>query len=318
MASIRKDGKRWRAEVRKAGQYRSRSFPTKMQAKSWADDLESSISKGMRQSDYTLSDAIDKFLTEISPSRKGYKRERKFLEAFQRQEITLQTFQGITAVNVKEWRDSRLKEVSAATVNREMNVLSSVFQAAIEWDWTTDNVVRGVKRPQNPKPRFRRPTDDEIERIQLALGFDGDVTTKQHEVAVAFLLAIETAMRLGEICQIRAEHIHLDQRYVHLPETKNGSSRDVPLSKKAVELLELLPGGFTVGMESASVLFRKACKRAEIEGLHFHDSRREALTRLSKKVGVMELAKISGHKDLKTLLAVYYAPTATDLAALLD
>jgi len=32
----------------------------------------------------------------------------------------------------------------------------------------------------------------------------------------------------------------------------------------------------------------------------------------------MELAKISGHKDLKTLLAVYYAPTATDLAALLD
>jgi len=289
-----------------------------MQAKSWADDLESSISKGMRQSDYTLSDAIDKFLTEISPSRKGYKRERKFLEAFQRQEITLQTFQGITAVNVKEWRDLRLKEVSAATVNREMNVLSSVFQAAIEWDWTTDNVVRGVKRPQNPKPRFRRPTDDEIERIQLALGFDGDVTTKQHEVAVAFLLAIETAMRLGEICQIRAEHIHLDQRYVHLPETKNGSSRDVPLSKKAVELLELLPGGFTVGMESASVLFRKACKRAEIEGLHFHDSRREALTRLSKKVGVMELAKISGHKDLKTLLAVYYAPTATDLAALLD
>jgi len=251
-----------------------------MQAKSWADDLESSISKGMRQSDYTLSDAIDKFLKDISPSRKGYKRERKFLEAFQRQEITLQTFQGITAVNVKEWRDSRLKEVSAATVNREMNVLSSVFQAAIEWDWTTDNVVRGGKRPQNPKPRFRRPTDDEIERIQLALGFDGDVTTKQHEVAVAFLLAIETAMRLGEICQIRAKHIHLDQQYVHLPETKNGTSRDVPLSKKAVELLELLPGGFTVGMESASVLFRKACKRAEIEGLHFHDSRREALTRL--------------------------------------
>lgn len=318
MATIRKDGKRWRAEVRKAGAYHSKTFPAKMQARAWAEEVEESILKSTGKSDHTLTDALKKFLREVSAKRKGHRQEKVFINALMRHSIASETFKSITPIHIKEWRDERLKAVSAATVNREMNVLSAVFQAGKEWDWTTENVVRGVKRPQKPKPRDRRPSDDEIERVQDALGFDGVVTTKQHEVAVAFLLAIESAMRLGEICGIRPEHMHLDQRYVTLPDTKNDTARDVPLSSRAIELLKLVPDGFTVGMESASTLFRKACSRAKIEGLTFHDSRREALTRLSKKVGVMELAKISGHKDLKTLLNVYYAPTATDLAAMLD
>ncbi|HHF5474929.1 TPA: tyrosine-type recombinase/integrase [Haemophilus influenzae] len=48
-------------------------------------------------------------------------------------------------------------------------------------------------------------------------------------------------------------------------------------------------------------------KLAEREYLHFHDTRRKALTRLSKKVDVMTLAKISGHKDISILQNVYYA-----------
>ncbi|WP_372810104.1 tyrosine-type recombinase/integrase [Litorivivens sp.] len=318
MASIRKDGKRWRAEVRKSGQYHSKTFPSKMQAKAWADEIESSIHKSVGKSDYTLKDALKKFLTDISSKRKGHRQERVFLTRLMDTEIASETFKSVTPAHIKEWRDSRLEKVSAATVNREMNVLSAVFQAGIEWEWTTENVVRQVKRPQKPRPRDRRPTEDEIDRVVMALGFDGDVETKQHEIAVAYLLAIETAMRLGEICGIRKEHIHLDERYIALPDTKNGTSRNVPLSKEAVRLIKLVPDGFTITPGPSSVVFKKACKRAQIEGLTFHDSRREALTRLSKKVGVMELAKISGHKDLKTLLTVYYAPTATDLAAMLD
>lgn len=319
MASIRKDGKRWRAEVRKSGQYHSKTFPSKMQARAWADDVESSIHKSIGKSDYTLKDALGKFLREVSVKRKGHRQEKVFLIRLMERELASETFKSVTPAHIKEWRDFRLKEVSAATVNREMNVLSAVFQTAVvEWEWTTENVVRGVSRPKKPQPRDRRPTADEIDRIVMALGYDDEVTTKQHEVAVAFLLAIETAMRLGEICGIRKEHILLNARYVVLPDTKNGTSRSVPLSKKAVELLKKLPNGFSVSAGSATTLFIKACKRAKVEGLTFHDSRREALTRLSKKVGVMELAKISGHKDLKTLLNVYYAPTATDLAKMLD
>lgn len=51
-----------------------------------------------------------------------------------------------------------------------------------------------------------------------------------------------------------------------------------------------------------------------IEDLHFHDSRAEALTRLARKVDVMTLARISGHKDLRVLLETYYRESAADIA----
>ena len=60
--------------------------------------------------------------------------------------------------------------------------------------------------------------------------------------------------------------------------------------------------------------FRKAVKAAGITDLHFHDTRREALTRTSKKLSnVAELARASGHRDLRSLM-VYYEPDPTDLA----
>jgi integrase len=71
-------------------------------------------------------------------------------------------------------------------------------------------------------------------------------------------------------------------------------------------------------VRQADALFRKAKARALIKDLHFHDTRREALTRLAKKFDVMELARISGHRDLRILQNVYYAPTVEDLAKKLD
>ena len=62
-----------------------------------------------------------------------------------------------------------------------------------------------------------------------------------------------------------------------------------------------------VSAASLDALFRKARTRAQIEDLHFHDTRREALTRLSNIFDVMELARISGHRDLRILQKVYQA-----------
>ncbi len=319
MASFRKVGKRWRAEVRKLGEYHSGTFSTKARAQSWAAEKELQIAKGVGDADYTLADACQKYSRDVSGAKKGVRWERIFLNAFCRNPLSGKPLRAFTRVDMAQWRDDRLLKVRASTVNRELNLLSSVFQAArLEWGWGIDNPVREIKRPPRPKPRNRRPTDDEIDGVLIALGFDGQrVETKSQEVAVMFLLAIESAMRLGEMCGIAAENINFEKRYVALLDTKNGDRRDVPLSSRAVELLRLCDG-FSVGMESASALFRKACKRAGILDLHFHDSRREALTRLSTKVDVMDLAKISGHKDVRILLNTYYAPKASDLAKLLD
>jgi integrase len=111
-------------------------------------------------------------------------------------------------------------------------------------------------------------------------------------------------------------------RVAHLPKTKNGYARNVPLSSRAIEILAQLPDGestlFNVAGASLDALFRKAKARAIIEDLHFHDTRREALSRLAKKVDVLTLAKISGHRDLRILSNVYYQTDMGEVAGLLD
>jgi integrase len=114
--------------------------------------------------------------------------------------------------------------------------------------------------------------------------------------------------------------VDLARRVARLVETKNGTARDVPLSSEAVRLLEVLPKSdpvFALTSRQLDALWRKLRDRAGVEGLTYHDSRAEALTRLSKKVNVLDLARISGHKDIKMLMT-YYRETMTDIAKKLD
>ncbi|EAW0671442.1 site-specific integrase, partial [Salmonella enterica] len=123
-----------------------------------------------------------------------------------------------------------------------------------------------------------------------------------------FHLAIETAMRQGEILSLRWEHIDLQHGVAHLPLTKNGSSRDVPLSRKARQLLQGMTVALTgsvfnytsSGFKSA---WRVALQRLSIIDLHFHDLRHEAISRLFElgTLNVMEVAAISGHRSLNML-----------------
>jgi integrase len=139
-------------------------------------------------------------------------------------------------------------------------------------------------------------------------------------VAVAFLFAIETAMRSGEILGLTIHTVDKAARVAHLPLTKNGGARDVPLSTRALELLELLPAVeegmplFNLGDQSRDALFRKGRDRSGIKNLTFHDTRHEAITRLAKKLQPLALARMTGHTDLNELMT-YYNESAADIAA---
>jgi integrase len=206
-------------------------------------------------------------------------------------------------------------------VAREWVTLSHACSVAIkEWHWLRDNPFTRVKRPDGGKARKRRPEGDEMEAMLHVLGYhDGLLETVNARVAAAALFGVETAMRASEICGLRPETIDLQRRVAHIPESKNGHARDVPLSKEAIRIVRQLPAGyFDVTAASLSALWAKARTKAAVDGLRFHDLRREALTRLSKKLPVLELAKMSGHRDLSILLNVYYSPTMSDLADKLD
>jgi integrase len=149
----------------------------------------------------------------------------------------------------------------------------------------------------------------------------------QQQVALAYLVAHHTAMRAGEVLSLSRSSVDLVKRVIRLDRHKTDSEvgvRHVPFTTRAARLLRLLDGWaaeagrdayFTISSQSLDVLFRKVRDRLLIDNLRFHDSRAAALTRLSKRMDVLRLAKISGHKDLNQLLSAYYRESAADIDA---
>lgn len=329
MATYRKRGDGWRAEVARLGVRDSATFDTKAQAVEWATKREAEILEGKgvgaTKVAKTLNDAIDRYKVEVAPTKRGGRWEVVRLDLFKRTiDFVGERIGKINPDMIASWRDKRLQMVKSSSVNRELNLLSAVFEIArLEWKWLVHNPVQEIRRPKNPKPRDRRISDMEIRMMVRALGCDPEQlqtpTCKSHYIALAFMLAIETGMRQGEILGLTWGKVFLSQRYVTLEDTKNSDRRNVPLSTKAVEILMALPAGspdehcFKVSSASADALWRKARAKAKVQDLHFHDSRHEAVTRLSKKLEVLELARMIGHRDLKSLM-VYYNATATELA----
>ena len=320
MPSLRKRGSSYRVEVCIDGVRDSATFDTKTVALQWGLDREQELKLGKQESSLfvTLGQAFDRYSREVSTTKKGQRWEQIRLKLISKHPIAAINLNELNSKDFIKWRNYRLRQVSPSSVNREMNLISNVLTyCREEWGWMDENPMKGARRPGKAPPRERRISEEEIARICIACGYEAShpVTTKQQHLAVAFLFAIETAMRLGEICNLKTNHIC--GKVAKLPETKNGTRRNVPLSPKALKLLMSLDPKsdffFPGNSEQFSALFRKVRRKAGIEDLTFHDTRHEAITRLAKKLDVLDLARMVGHKDLKMLL-VYYNATAEDLA----
>jgi len=331
MATFRKRSGGWRAEIHRQGVRDSATFPTKAQAVEWATLRESEIMThqglGPHHNDHTLRDAIERYVTTVSPTKKGARWEQVRLAAFAQEARFIDSkIQDVQADAIAQWRDSRLSQVAPSTVNREMTLISGVFNYAVkEWRWCTANPVTQVRRPKDPPPRDRRIRADEIERMLEQLHYREGLPPQMlmQELAIVFLLALETAMRQGEILGLDWSRVHLKRRFVHLDSTKNSFSRDVPLSLRAVELLDVMGEKsrsgqvFSIRSGSADTLFRKARRKAGLDDLNFHDTRHEAITRLARKLDVLDLARMTGHKNIRNLM-IYYNATASEVASRLD
>nr|DAR81647.1 MAG TPA: Integrase [Bacteriophage sp.] len=329
MATItNRDGK-YRVQIRLCGVSKSKTFTRLTDAKAWASKIESEIRDGINGNagrHFVFWDLLDRYAAEISPTKRGSQSEIYRINRAKNTDVAKIKLDDLKPSDFAKWRDTRLTQVSSSSVSRELSTLSAVCEYAMkEWGLLKDNPVKKIKKPPSAKERTRRPTQKEIDDICEALLYDPNTppTLTYQRVAMAFLFAIETAMRAGEICSLTWENIHFERRIAHLPITKNGHSRDVPLSSRAIALLNQLKGidelsVFALNAQSLDVIFRRVRDRLGIKDLHFHDSRREALTRLSKKVPVETLAKISGHRDLSILLNVYYRPDMAEIADLLD
>lgn len=232
--------------------------------------------------------------------------------------------QDIDAKDIMRWKDVRSKMVSNFSILRERTRLSVLFTYAKKYLFIpVSNPVKKVIWDTSYIPRNRRITDAEIDRLIQASGYVlGTKPKNQRQFSVwACIFAIHTCMRQTEILETRRKDIHAS--HIHLPVTKNGMSRDVPLTPYAREMLswleidKLKPNEkiFKGNITSFRHKWKIVVDQAGIKDLHFHDTRHEAISRFvhKYKLPVETLAKITGHKDLGVLLNTYYNPTVDEL-----
>ena len=305
MASITKRGNKWQVRIcRKNLPTICKTFTLQRDAQTWAKNIELQIERGdaLGRSTVLLATLIERYMATVSPAKKGAKQETPRLRAWLDTPLAKREAASIRPADIAAYRDKRLKEgKAAATVRIELSLLSAVFKCAKhEWGYSDlVNPVSEIKRPPPSKGRDRRLEEGELDAIlRAAKG------TPLHRV---ILLAVETAMRAGELVSLEWENINLIKRTAILPDTKNGDRRVVPLSAKAIEVLAgidrcgpkvfQIPNSYWV-----TDAFRRATKKAGIQGLRFHDLRHEAVSRLfEKRLNVMEVASISGHRSLQML-----------------
>ena len=331
MATIRKRGDyQWQAIVKRRGYpVQRKTFTYRKDAEAWARDVETRMERGSwmdtAEGDRTtIAEALDRYAREIAPREKdGGVRTVRRMKNILAHPIAQTALSRVGTADVARYRDDRLKAVKPNTVRLELAILSHLFTIAQqEWGMPyLSNPVKVIKKPSVVRDaRDRRLKGDEEERLLAACREYGGAI----EDVVVF--AIETAMRRGEIASLRWGDVSLARRVAHLPETKNGTSRDVPLSRRAIEVLKRrgqvrkLNDDRVFGIEpnGISQAFSRVCKRAGIEDLRFHDLRHEATSRLFERgLDLMQVAAITGHKTLQ-MLKRYTHLKAEDLARMLD
>lgn len=337
MASFTKRGTTWRAQVSLMGVRKTKTFETKAYAKAWAAMIEDEVRSNERGDvppNKTFGDLLLRYAKEVSPSKKAGDFEVLRIKALVREDALAQVaLTNLSETDIAAWRDRRLKQVSVGSVLREWNIFSSACTTARkEWKWLRKNPFVDVKRPAIPTPRSRTITPEEVDALLVCMGADRNQTptTMTARVGFAFLFALETAMRSGEVCALNWADVSDKTVIVRGEAERAGKSgmRVVPLTTEARRILSLMPSGlreegdentsdsvFEVEPTLIDALFRKAKLRAGLGDLRFHDARRTALTKLAKKLeNPMDLAKVSGHKDLRILLSVYYQPNMDEMA----
>ena len=270
-------------------------------------DQEQAIESGafgrLRPSEVTLGELLERYLDIITPSKRGADVERRRLKRLIEDDISSYQLYRLSSQAIAKFRDRRLLD-GRRTCQYDLILIRHCIKLAInEWGlMLASNPVDKVKLPSSLRSRERRLNTGEFDRLEKAARL-----TQHPHIWPIVVFAIETGMRRGEILGITWEYVDFDARTVHLPITKNGSSRDVPLSSKATQILKgqnerQLPCPFPVTDNAFRLAWDRLRSRADLGDLRFHDLRHEAISRFFEMgLSMPEVALISGHKDPRML-----------------
>lgn len=332
------------------GKRENRTFETRLQAEQWLSGVKSGedkgrLSKTIDARDLTLADALSRRLEMCGDQKSNVEQAR------QTQRL-IDNFPGlmgkrlyeIDEIDILGFIEEREEEVTNATINRELSLISNTFNRARSRMHCVGlvNPIGPTTRLKEAKGRDHRLATDEE---QLLLRLADPVEALTHTpIGSIIRFAIGTAMRKSEIARMDWRHVNLDRGTVLIPDSKNGSARTVPLGLAMRALVrEQGPkdSGFVWASASAISSAWQRLKRTAIAeaqrlvtagialsdlperllDLRFHDLRHEATSRLIERTGWdnARIRAVTGHKT-DAMLARYThlrtASLASELAAL--
>lgn len=315
MATITKrSAGNWKADVRKDGIRKSKTFRTKAMAQQWSTQTEDQIATRTlprQHKDARLVDILSQYEQEITPTKRSHKSESIRLRQMREYFGSTVTLSGLEPEAIVGYAQYRLKSMKSDTVRKDMGTLGHVIRAAMALGWATlpSNPVTAAREIITFRKLFK-PSQERITRIlpdtehQLL-----NQCNESFSEVVRF--AIETGMRRGELVNAQHSHInkHVDCWTLTIPISKTDIVRTIPLSPKAIEIIESLDQTsseeYLFGYSdptSLTTAFARACKRAGLTGIRFHDLRHEAISRwFELGLQVQEVASMTGHTNYKTL-----------------
>ncbi|MEK7769339.1 MAG: site-specific integrase [Pseudomonadota bacterium] len=299
--------------IRKAGlPPQIKTFKSKPNAEKWARLIESEMDRGVfinrQEADrITVGELIDRYIQEVTPLKRSAKNDKQRL-LFLKRTFGHFIVSQLQSKHIAAYRDKRLADgKQGTTVLKEIGAIAHLLDVSIK-DWgipLVSNPASLVRKPKQSRGRDRRLADAEA----LTL-IDAAKNSRSFLLAPIITLAIETAMRLGELLALEWGNIDLKNQTALLPLTKNGEARTVPLTKQAVDALQSIPRQINnprvfwtwVRPDSFENAWRRMLDQTDIQNLRFHDLRHEACSRLFERgFNIMEVAHISGHKTLQQL-----------------
>ncbi len=326
MASVTKYANGWRAQIRVTlpdGTVvrDSETFRTRREADAWATQREATLRQPKKAKTHTLREALLRYQEEVSPTKDGERWEVVRITLFLKPESVVPSrikLDDLTPDDFGKWRDSRLKQVSIGSVLREISLLSAVMECCrLEWKWCKVNPLHDMRKPRKPDHREILITPWQTLELLRAMGYrQGLCRSTTQAVGVAFLLALRTGLRAGEICKLKWEDVSdglLRVTAIERGARKTGKKRDVPVLNNVMRLIESMRGWdnvyvFGLSAQTLDAMFRRYRDRAGLDGFTFHDSRHTAATLLARKLDALTLCKVFGWSSTSQALT-YFNPT---------
>ena len=311
MATIRKRGSKFQAQIRRQGfPDTTKTFHQMKDAKEWARLTEIKLDRHELAPDrkqlnhITLADLITRYRDEVLPNKKSREIETIVLNAFLRCDICQKTLSELNVADFATYRDKRLQDIKPISLKRQLAPIQNMFELAMgEWGIPMkENPLAKLTLKATDNKRERRLKDGEYDKLIQA------ARTRQNPyVEKVIIFAIETAMRRGEILSLHWDQVDLKRLSATILESKNGHVRTIPLTPTAIALLHGLERVhdevFPITANALKMSWGRMLQKTDIVDLHFHDLRHEAVSRFFELgLTVPEVASISGHRDMRMLL----------------